>query len=283
MFEREAKRADARQTQNLNAARLAAQQQAALAGYDPAMASRAMFERNADAYGANQDIENALAQYGLETEEKGYERTKDLARLAKEAGYDTLADSTFRGLATSQMGDGLDFTHYSQAEKDMQAFQKDMELYDSIINDSTGRYSDSDKEHARALRDAPMAELRQSKAATQEADRNIRTQNLQAIADGVYIGNDIEKYLELSDEDKRVVANLLVEGGKAIKVSDVTTFHQLPDGKFAVKDGKIYKVDYSTTKTGNKFMDDTITYVYGTELGKSSSEEIYSKEWWSGK
>jgi len=83
MYDREAKNAQARQAQNLNAASLNAQQTAALAGYNPDMASRAMFEQTAGAYNANQNIENELARYGLEVAGKRY----DIARDADQTAY----------------------------------------------------------------------------------------------------------------------------------------------------------------------------------------------------
>ena len=74
MYDREAKRVQAQQAQNLTNARLNAQQTAALAGYSPDMAERAMFEQTAGAYDANQNIENELAKYGLDVDEKMYKR-----------------------------------------------------------------------------------------------------------------------------------------------------------------------------------------------------------------
>jgi hypothetical protein len=60
-IEKQTRNAQAQKTQNLNAARLGAQQTAAINGYDPAMASRAMFEQTAGAHQANQNIDDSVA------------------------------------------------------------------------------------------------------------------------------------------------------------------------------------------------------------------------------
>ena len=120
MYEREAINAQARQAQNINAARLSAQQTAALAGYNPDMAERAMFEQTAGAYKSNQEIENELARFGLDVANKKY----DVSKYIDERDYS-------RNIAAGMDWDPQTKTwsYAPQWEKEAKAQQRDYDYW----------------------------------------------------------------------------------------------------------------------------------------------------------
>jgi hypothetical protein len=200
MYDREAQNARAQQTRNLNAARLNAQQQSALGGYDPAMASRAMFEQTAGAHEANQGIENALAQYGLQSAEKQQALSKEMIDMLRNSGYDEQADQVLRNFAGNAVGD---WTRTPEYERAYETAKSENEFLNNLRNQGGGFGSDYAEK-----------QLQATSAQQTMDDVSLNNANAKSLAASVASGS--KEFSKLTPNEKRGV---LADGdyGDAIK------------------------------------------------------------------
>jgi hypothetical protein len=236
MYERQAKNAQAMKTQNLNAARLNAQQTAALAGYSPDMAQRAMFEQTAGAYKSNQDIENDLARFGLDVADKEY----DVFKYMDERDYKRYLDAGYTYDPKTKQ-----YTLIPKHVKEMEDDSSINNYIEEILSDTTGKYNEANKQWANNQKRQQQAKYSANETAWRTAE---------AITLASQVLNGTKDIKGLSDQEIKSILNS--ELGDSVKAKLMSANSGVPnytnDDFSKVKEGELIFWNSELVRVGKK-------------------------------
>jgi len=240
MYDRYSREAKARQAQNLSAARLSAQQQAALGGYSPDMAQRALFEQSAGAYKANNDIEGELARLGMEVQgkkydiakhndETAYSRDQDRINRLQAEGYDQwgeIAERLAKGESIADILGYVPLTKTPDYEKSHEYETAQDEYYANLLKENP------DDAYAKRYTQSRQAEQNAADTAAQ----NEAYADAQAIIDGNIGDMPISRIMNalkstLGEQVRNALSNNTVGNGADLakhKKDDVIMFKGKP-------------------------------------------------------